>query len=338
MEGGRLGPYRLVSVLGTGGMGTVWKAVVVDPVAGLAPGTAVAVKRIHPHLLGKSGFVERFLREARIGQEVRHENLVRTHDAGTDGTDSSTTPYLAMELVEGQTLRDLVAEIGKAPEDLCRHVAGEVAKALRAVHAAGIVHRDLKPENVLVTRNEVVKLMDLGVAHWKEEALRLSQTGQFVGSVLYAAPEQFDSSLEIDGRADLYALGLLLHEIATGKHPFREDEVAKTIRRQVTETPRPLGEFDPQITPFFEEVVATLLEKDRDRRFPDATALVEALEGGEASAWWQARSEEIRARTRRPLRRVRVPGRPRSTDARPRSRRFARRGSGPAPERAASCS
>src|SRR5262245_11996746 len=309
MEGRVLGPYRLVAPLGTGGMGTVWRAVVEGDAAapGLEKGQVVAVKLIHPHLLTKSGFFERFRREARLGREVRHENVVRTYDADAADSEGTSVSYLVMELVEGQTLRDLIAEMGRVPEELSRHVGCETAKALDAIHRAGIVHRDLKPENVLITRNEVVKVMDLGVAHLQDEAMRLSETGQFVGSVLYGAPEQFESGgRKLDGRADLYALGLLMHEISTGRHPFREEDIAKIIRRQLTENPRRLGELDAQVTPFFEEVVATLLEKDRDRRFASAREVVETLEGGETSTWWQKRSSEIRAETRRPLRRMRV--------------------------------
>ena len=270
--------------------------------------TRVAVKVIHPHLLARRGFFERFLREAEIGKRVRHENVVATLDADAVDVDGRAVHFLVMEYVEGRTLRALLDELGRVPEELCRHVGREVAKALAAIHAAGAVHRDLKPDNVLITKDHVVKVMDLGVARLADEAMRLSQTGAFVGSVRYAAPEQFHAGgAEVDGRADLYALGLSLYELATGRHPFAGDDFRVVVRQQMTETPRPAGEVNPQLSPFFEEVLRRLLEKDRDARFASAAALLDVLEEGEGSAWWQERAKAIRAETRRPLRRIRIP-------------------------------
>jgi serine/threonine protein kinase/tetratricopeptide (TPR) repeat protein len=298
--GRTLGPWRLVSVLGTGGMGTVYLAE--------DGATRVAVKVIHPHLLARRGFVTRFLREAEVGRRVRHENVVATLEADTGDVDGRAVHYLVMEHVEGRTLRALADELGRVPEELCRHVGREVAKALVAIHAAGAVHRDLKPDNVLITKEHVVKVMDLGVARLADEAMRLSQTGAFIGSVRYGAPEQFHAGgVEVDGRADLYALGLSLYELATGRHPFESDDFRAVVRQQMTETPRPAGEVNPQLSPFLEEVLRCLLEKDRDARFASATALLDVLEQGEGSAWWKDRAKAIRADTRRPLRRIRIP-------------------------------
>src|SRR6185295_2408866 len=178
MEGTTLGPYRIERELGAGGMGRVYAARVVSRCPGLAEGALV------------------------------HENVVRTFDCDAMGGHH----FLVMEYVEGQTLRSLLAELDRVPEELCRHIGREVAKGLAAIHAVGVVHRDMKPENVLVTKEHVVKVMDLGVARLADEALRLSQSGAFVGSVQYAAPEQFRSAADVDARADLHALGLILYE------------------------------------------------------------------------------------------------------------------------------
>jgi serine/threonine protein kinase/tetratricopeptide (TPR) repeat protein len=298
LVGRTLGAWRLASVLGSGGMGTVFLAE--------DDGTRAAVKVVHPHLLTRRGYVERFLREADIGRRVRHPNVVATVDARTVETDGRTLRILVMEHVEGRTLRAFADELGRVPEELCRHVGREVAKALAAIHAAGAVHRDLKPENLIVTRDHVVKVMDLGVARLADEAMRLSQTGAFVGSVRYAAPEQFGGG-DVDGRVDLYALGLTLYELATGRHPFEGDDFRAVVRQQLTETPRPAGEVNPQLSPFFEEMLRRLLEKDRDARFASAEELLRVLEDGESSAWWRERALSIRAETRRPLRRIRIP-------------------------------
>ncbi len=308
LDGRLVGPYRLASQLGSGGMGTVYLATVEGRARGLEAGDRVAVKVVHPHLLAREGFFKRFLREAEIGRKLRHENVVRTLDADEVVDGGAHIHFFVMEYVEGQTLRSLLGELGRLPEELCRHVGREIAKALAAIHAAGAVHRDLKPDNVLITREHVVKVMDLGVARMTGEELRLSQTGAFVGSVRYAAPEQFYAGgAAIDGRADLYALGLTLYEFATGRHPFAEDDFHVVLRKQMTEVPRPAAELNPQLSPFFEELLAQLLQKDRERRFAGAAHVAQILEDGEKSAWWRERSKELRAETHRPLRRIRIP-------------------------------
>jgi serine/threonine protein kinase/tetratricopeptide (TPR) repeat protein len=303
-----LGPYRLDAEIGAGGMGTVYLATLAAPAAGLDAGARVAVKVLHPHVSVRRDAVQRFLREARIGSTVRHENVVRTLDALQLEEGSERLHLVVLEHVEGRTLRALLDELGRLPEELCRHVGREAAKALVAIHKAGVIHRDVKPENVLVTAEQVVKLADLGVARLLDESLRVSQTGAFVGSVRYAAPEQFGrAGDEVDGRADLYALGLTLYELATGAHPFAGDELHLVLRKQMSEVPRPVGEVNPQLSPFFEELVARLVEKDRTRRIASAADVLRILEEGEESAWWRERSLAIRDATRCPLRRIRIP-------------------------------
>ena len=220
MKGSQIGPYRVLADLGSGGMGKVYLAEIVGKAAGLETGRKVALKVIHAHLLDTPGFFQRFLREADIGRAVQHENVVRTYLADALLHDGVQQNFLVMEYVEGQTLRDLLKEMERVPEELCRHIGREVAQGLTAIHEAGVVHRDLKPENVLITEDQVVKVMDLGVAHLQDEAIRLSQTGAFVGSLEYASPEQFRSSgSEVDARSDLHALGIVLYELSTGRHP-----------------------------------------------------------------------------------------------------------------------
>src|SRR5262245_26060302 len=298
MMGGTLGPYRLDRELGAGGMGKVWSARVEGRVPGLDVGALVALKVVHPHLLEAPGFFKRFLREAEIGKAVVHENVVRTFDCDAVMSGGAQQNFLVMEYVEGQTLRGLLAELERVPEELCRHIGREVAKGLAAIHATGVVHRDMKPENVLITKDHAVKVMDLGVARLSDEALRLSQTGAFVGSIHYAAPECFDDGgRNVDGRADLHALGLVLYELACGVNPYFADSVPETLKKVLHEAPRRLGDVNPQLSPFFEEVVHTLLAKKPGERFADANALLEVLDGGEKSEWWKARAKAIRAET-----------------------------------------
>jgi tetratricopeptide (TPR) repeat protein len=308
MSGGTLGPYRLDRELGAGGMGKVYAARVEGRVPGLDVGTVVALKVVHPHLLETPGFFKRFLREAEIGKSVVHENVVRTYDCDSLSMDGRRADFLVMEYVEGQTLRDLLKELDRVPEELCRHIGREVAKGLAAIHAAGVVHRDMKPENVLITGDHQVKVMDLGVARLQDEAMRLSQTGAFVGSIHYAAPEAFrEGGKHVDGRADLHALGLVLYELASGVNPYLADDVPQILRKVLHEEPRRLGEVNPQLSAFFEEVVHTLLVKDPRGRFASATQLLSVLDEGESSAWWHERARKLQADTRRPIRRVRIP-------------------------------
>jgi len=280
MIGAVVGPYRLVAELGSGGMGTVYRAEVVEPTAGLEPGTQVAVKIAHPQLLREPGFFKRILREGAIGQRIRHRNVVATLGLDAISVGSETIFYLAMEYVQGRTLRRLMDALGPAPEAICRHVAREVAAGLEAIHAQGVVHRDLKPENLMVSDDRVVKVMDLGLARAVRDASRLSAPGTFTGSMLYAAPEQFRQSLgALDGRADLFVLGIILYEMAMGTHPFHRDAdgYGETVRRVLTEPPPPLSERDPRFSAAFDQVVRTLLAKERDARFPSARALIDAL-------------------------------------------------------------
>jgi tetratricopeptide (TPR) repeat protein len=215
-----------------------------------------------------------------------------------------------MEYVEGQTLRELLAELETVPESLCRHIGREISSALTGIHDSGIIHRDLKPENVLITQEHVVKVMDLGLARLQSEAARLSQAGQFAGSVLYASPEQFTTGGDdLDGRSDLYALGLVLYELATGRHPFAGDDLAAIMHKQIEEMPAPPSDVNPELSPFYDELVRALLAKDREQRFADPATLMEIFGRGEESAWWRERAPEPNARPRHVPRETRLYGR-----------------------------
>ena len=167
------------------------------------------------------------------------------------------------------------------------------------------MHRDLKPENVLITPDHIVKVMDLGVARLADEQMRLSQSGAFVGSVEYAAPEQFAGT--VDHRCDLHALGLALYELSCGQHPYRADSFPEIMKKVREDAPRRLGDVNPQLSAYFEEVIHTLLAKSADDRFESAEALLAVLDEGEESGWWKERAKALRVATKRPLRRIRIP-------------------------------
>jgi predicted ATPase len=307
--GTQVGPFRVLGELGRGGMGTVYLGEACSPVEGVPEGKQVALKVFHPHMVGDAETERRFLQEAQLGTKLEGEHCVRTWAAGTaDLPGRGLTYWLAMEFVRGQTLRELLREIGPFPEPLALLLARQAARALAEVHDAGIVHRDVKPENLLVTPDHRLKLMDLGVARLQEASLRLSNTGQFLGSLPYAAPEQFQGAAPVDGRADLYSLGVVLYECLTGRNPFAAADPFATMRRHMEVVPDKPGMVNPQISHVLEELVMTCLEKRREDRFPDAWALLEALEQGGNSRWWLARQTiALRPGVFRFARRVRLP-------------------------------
>jgi len=296
LSGANIGEYRLGEELGAGGMGTVYRATNSD-------NETVAVKIVHPQLLGHEGAIERFVREARIGQRIHHENVVRTLGADSYDCDGKTVYALVMEYVEGQTLAELRDELGHLPEELCRHVGLRIARALAAIHDAGAVHRDIKPSNVLITPDHAVKVTDLGVAMLVDEALKLTRTGDFLGSILYAAPEQFDSQETIDGRADLYALGILLYEIATGRHPYGASGALKPAAQREIQA---LTAINPALSPFLDEVTRALLAPSPEDRPESARLVAEFLDQGETGRWWLDRAAR-RPRDLQPRRRLAVP-------------------------------
>jgi tetratricopeptide (TPR) repeat protein len=294
LVGRRLGSYRIEEHLGSGGMGTVYRAVVVEEGPGPAPGETVAVKVIHPHLLSTPGFFKRFLREAEIGRLVRHEHVVRTFDADALSTPEGMAHFLVMEFVEGRTLQRLIQDLGRAPDALVRELGRQAAAGLAAIHECGVIHRDLKPANMLVTPEDRVRIMDLGVAKLVAASIDLTRDGFFSGSLLYAAPEALQGE-SVGPAADLYSLGVVLYELATGVNPFWSEQIARVVAAHIHDVPEPPHARHPEVSPFLSELVTTLLEKSPDDRFPSAEAVRRALEEGEDSRWWFER-ERLRAR------------------------------------------
>jgi serine/threonine-protein kinase len=289
--GVRLGRYRVVEEIGAGSMGTVY-------LAEDAGGRRVAAKVVHPHLLPDEEFAERFRREGVMGRRIDHPNVVRTLEIGRVDEGGREIHYLLMEYVQGRDLRALLHDLGTFPEALLREIALQTAAGLEAIHAAGVIHRDLKPANVLLTEDNHIRIMDLGVARLQETSVTLTREGQFTGSVLYAAPEQFGAG-EVGPRADLYSLGVVLYELATGANPFRSEDPAEVMRAHLTLEPLRLREAHPEITGLFSELVATLLAKQADERFASAGAVQAVLQEGERSAWWRAHEPELLRREAR---------------------------------------
>jgi len=261
------GRYRLTAPLGEGGMSTLWRAV------DQQLDREVAVKILRPQYSADPGFAARFRQEARAVASLAHPNIVSVYDYGTDA--DGATQYIVMQLVEGRDLAAILKERGRISADDAVQVAIAVASALEAAHRRGIVHRDVKPGNILITDDGDVKVTDFGIARAVSEA-SMTVTGTTLGSVHYFSPEQARGD-EVTGRSDVYALGIVLYEMLTGHRPFEGDSAAGVALKRLTENPpRPMVAGQP-LPPGLEAILRRALEREPDKRFPDAGSFAEAL-------------------------------------------------------------
>ena len=263
MDPKRLGGYELRDVLGEGGMGTVYRAH--DPTLD----RPAAVKVIRAKALSKEG-KERFLREARASSKINHPNIITIYAAGEEDGES----FMAMELIEGKTLREIIDE-GAIDWRMATRWVVQLLDALQRLHAEGIVHRDLKPENVMVTKEGVIKLMDFGLAHLASTTA-LTQEGTTVGTVPYMSPEQV-LGRKVDARSDLFSIATIYHEMLTGQHPFRGDHPMAVMYSIRSETPKPLKLQSSDSPLGLQKVLDQAFEKEMDKRFADATAFRNAI-------------------------------------------------------------
>jgi YVTN family beta-propeller protein len=254
--GSELAGYRIEALIGRGGMGVVYRAY------DLALERPVALKILSPELAQDEGFRDRFLKESRLAASIDHPNIVPVYDAG----EVAGELYIAMRYVEGSDLKHLL-EQGLLDEERAVGLVAQVAAALDAAHARGLVHRDVKPSNVLVTDEDHVYLADFGLTRRLGEAGSALGAGQSLGTVDYVAPEQIRVE-ELDGRADLYSLGCLLHECLTGAPPFRRSSDAAALFAHLEER--------PPAAPGLEAVTATALAKEPGDRYASGRELVEA--------------------------------------------------------------
>jgi non-specific serine/threonine protein kinase len=285
--GTKLGPYQIVSALGSGGMGEVYRA------EDLRLHRTVAIKILPPEA-ATSDRVERFEREARAASALNHPNILTIHDVGREGQ----TAYLAMEWVEGQTLRDLL-RADPVPLRRTLQIARQIAEALAKAHAAGIVHRDLKPENVMVTRDGLVKIVDFGLAKLAAgrdgEAPAVTHTavsspGHVMGTVGYMSPEQAGGR-PVDYRSDQFAFGLLVYELVTRTRPFDRPTTAQSLAATIEVDPAPIETLKPDVPAHLGVVVARCLAKDPSDRYEstrdlarDLGSILEAVSGRASDA------------------------------------------------------
>ncbi|MEM6929026.1 MAG: protein kinase, partial [Myxococcota bacterium] len=262
--------YTIDSVIGSGGMASVYRA-------RNAAGDVVALKIVNPlRVLPED--VRRFTREYRALARMDHENIVRVYEAGVD----DSYPWLAMELVDGTDLETQILRWQEqdAPDRFERieAILRGLCQGLAYVHDLGLIHRDLKPSNVLLTRDGRPKISDFGVVKADSTAsTQLTLAGRLVGTVAFMAPELITDE-NVDRRADLYGLGAVLYVMCTFRRPIEAESVAGYLARHLTEVPRPISELEPRVPLMFERLAQRLLQKDRTFRYPNAHAVLQALD------------------------------------------------------------
>src|SRR5260370_1031358 len=276
--GSRIGPYEIASLLGSGGMGEVYRA------HDARLGRTVALKVLPPDVAGDPGRRQRFEHEARAASALNHPNIISVFDIGTqDGL-----VYIVSELIEGETLRDQLKH-GALPQSRVLEIAGQVAEALAAAHAGTIVHRDLKPENIMLTRDGRAKVLAFGLAKQvtrrtpgsdETESFTRTMPGAVLGTAGYMSPEQVRGEA-VDARSDIFSFGLVLYECLAGRPPFERPTSVELMTAILREDPPELPET---AAPALRQIVGHCLEKEPDRRFPSARDLGLALRSVNLSA------------------------------------------------------
>ncbi|MGW1835616.1 protein kinase domain-containing protein [Streptomyces sp. NPDC002067] len=265
------GRYQLRDLLGEGGMAAVHLAY--DSVLD----REVAIKTLHSELGREQAFRERFRREAQSVAKLTHTNIVSVFDSGEDELDGGMVPYIVMEYVSGQPLRSEldgdIAQHGAMPTQKALKITADVLAALEASHEMGLVHRDIKPGNVMLTKRNVVKVMDFGIARAMQSGVTsMTQTGMVVGTPQYLSPEQA-LGRGVDARSDLYSVGIMLFELLTGQLPFDADSPLAIAYAHVQEEPPLPSSINQSVPPAVDALVARALKKNPNERFPTAEAM-----------------------------------------------------------------
>jgi serine/threonine protein kinase len=277
--------YELEEEIGRGGMGIVYRA------RDRRLKRMVAVKLLPPELAYRSDIRSRFLREAETAAQLNHPNIVPIYTVGED----DKVVYFIMAYVQGDNLAKVLSTHGRTDWDETRRILRDVADALAYAHARKVIHRDIKPDNILIdAETGRVWVTDFGIARAVTETAgsRLTATGMALGTPAYMSPEQAAGDRELDGRSDLYSLGVVGYQLLCGELPFNAPNTPAMLVKHLSETPRPISDLCPNLPSDLARAVMLCLEKNPEDRFPTAAALVVALEGGAfpRSAEWPLRS------------------------------------------------
>ncbi len=262
-----LGPYVITDWIGQGGMGQVFKA------EHNFMGREVAIK-VLPQQRSTPESIGRFLREIRMQAQLDHANLVRAYDAGQDGN----VHFLVTEYVPGTDLRRLVRAKGHLNQHQAASIISQAARGLAYAHEKKLIHRDVKPGNILVTRDGISKVSDLGLADFMNDNSEESKLGKIVGTIDYLAPEQIKDPHDVSARWDIYSLGCTFYYALTGKVPFPGGTVKEKARRHCEEPPLHPHRFNPSVDRELVEIIAEMMEKDPQRRISTASEVVARLE------------------------------------------------------------
>jgi serine/threonine protein kinase len=289
--GERCGPYEIVRQLGEGGMGEVH-------LARNAQGEARALKVLSPNAQQNRELVKRFMGEIQVLSYLEHAHVVRFFETGMLERDGRSVLWLALEFLQGRTLREVVqAHPGTLPEDTLIRWGRQIAQGVHEAHKLKVVHRDLKPENVIIVGDDMAKVIDFGIAKFRDWGDTRSRTsGAKIGTVLYMAPEQLDDALgvPIDERTDVYGLGLILYELALGRNPYVDEggslDMASLLVRKLAQDLPPICSGAPYLSSELGAVVDRACQHDAARRFPNMGELHDAL-----GAVWRQRMDARRA-------------------------------------------
>ena len=268
--GSDFGPrYRIEALLGQGGMGRVYKAYDKDL------DRTVAIKVVREGAIGQSDALKRFKQELVLASKISHKNILRIHDMG----DVGGLRFISMAYVEGQDLQHIIRDNPKMPMDRILKFTQQIAEALAAAHAEGVVHRDLKPQNLLVDKNDQIFVCDFGLAKsFEEGAIGMTRTGAFLGTPRYMSPEQVEGK-PADGRADLYALGLIIYEMTTGDVPFTGESTLKVMYQRIQEKPKSPKLLNPDLPNWLVRLIMRCLEREPDARYQNAYEILADLQG-----------------------------------------------------------
>jgi serine/threonine-protein kinase len=285
--------YQLQDEIGRGGMSVVYRA------RDLRLNRQVAVKVLPPELAHDPAIRTRFTREAQTSAQLSHGHIVPIYDVG----EREGIAYFVMALITGGNLATLLAHEPRQPLDEVRRLLAEIADALAYAHLRGVIHRDIKPDNILLDRESGRAIVtDFGIARAVEAGTRLTITGNAVGTPTYMSPEQAVGEREVDGRSDIYSLGVLAYQMVTGRVPFTAGNSMALLLKHVSERPRPIGELRPDAPKALREVIDRALMKAPEDRWPTASAMRDALvaDGAVGATWRGERREPVRYATPRP--------------------------------------